>query len=113
MSALRHTATTVAALAVTVGTFFAGAPAAFAKNVDPGDLSGGVSTQPQTPATVVSYGSPVWVFIVVAIAASLLTVVAILSTRTVWRSTSFKRASESDRALGGSAAMPYTEQGLS
>jgi hypothetical protein len=87
-SAVIRIRTTCIALLATVVTVLITAPDVLAQ-ITPHDPGGSISipippiplippTAPTAPAAVVSYGSPIWMFVVVALLAALLTTAALL-----------------------------------
>jgi hypothetical protein len=88
MMSIRRIRTTCIALLATLVTALITAPNVLAQ-IRPHDPGGSISVpaQPTTPAApaapaaVVSYGSPIWMFVVVALLAALLTTAALLTSR--------------------------------
>jgi hypothetical protein len=83
MISIRRITNTCMTLLATVVTILITAPNVLAQ-ITPHDPGGSISisappTAPAAPATVVSYGSPIWMFVVVALLAALLTTAALLT----------------------------------
>jgi hypothetical protein len=83
MKHIRRYAAILAGLVGTVAVFGAGAPAAFAENVDPG--GGGSPAGSTMTSTVVVGGMPGWQIALIAIGAALFAAAAAISADRAWR----------------------------
>lgn len=81
MIAFRSAVTALAGLFITLITMLFTASVTFGQLPPPDRTGGVIPPPPPAPETVVSYGSPIWVFVVVAATAVLVTAAAILGAR--------------------------------
>jgi hypothetical protein len=85
MSRSRRTLTALVGLVLTIASLIAGAPTALAQRPpDPAGYQENIVAPPLPQMEQVSYGSPIWVFILVAAVAAALTVAAMLALPKLW-----------------------------